>query len=169
MEPALSVLTVQMTGRFSALLFAAALLIPTVSAQGARRAAELFVAFVAAQTAHFAAVLWFAIVNDGQDIFPSSRSMQEAGGWPTVLGICAFFYALAFVALAARQAGSAAGGRLRRADGIATTIIGLMFLITYVPLITTSLWFAVPAALVLAGLIAYAFGDSVRRLPCRAP
>lgn len=166
MDTALPALAAQMTGRLSALLFVTALLAPAVSGRASRRSAGFFLAFITAHTAHYAAVVWFAVANGGRDLFPGGRSLQDVGGWLTVLGLFAFFYVLAFIGLAARRAGLAAGRWLRGADRMATILIGLQFVATYAPLVTRSLWFVAPTALLFIALVAYAFGDKVRRLPC---
>jgi hypothetical protein len=139
------------TGRLSTAVFIAALLASGAGRLGLRS----WLAFVAAQTVHFAAVLWFGIANGGRDLFPDGRSLGDAGGWPALLGIFAFFYILAFPVLTARRAGPDAGPRLRLAGRGATTLIGLIFLATYVPLIGGSMLFAMPVVVVSGALGAY--------------
>lgn len=136
------------TGRLSATVFVFALLV----AGGSRRALALWWTFLGAHTVHFAVVAWFAVANGGRGLFPGGRSLEEAGGWPTVLASAALFYSLALTALAARRAGVASSRWLRIAGSTATTCIGLMFLATYVPLVATSTFFILPAAAITGAM-----------------
>lgn len=134
------------TGRLSAALFAGAL----VGAALAWHAVRLWLAFMAAHTIHFAAVAWFAVVNDGQNLFPGGRSLAEAGGWPALLAIAAFFYALALISLASMTRPFAR--RLRMAGVLTTGIIGFMFLAVYVPMLRIAAIFVLLAAAIVGAL-----------------
>lgn len=158
-------LVVHWTARLSAVLFAAALLAPALSSLSARRAQTLYLGFIIAHTLHFSFVAWLAKVTGGENMFPGGRSVGDVGGWPAVLGIFAFFYTLALVGLVARRAGPRAGLGLRAAGRFSTTFIGFMFVSTYVPLIARSQWYALPAALVAAGVAVDAIAGRIRR--CR--
>lgn len=152
------------TGRVSAAMFVLALL----GAGAAERAVALWWAFLGGHTAHFVAVAWFAIVNEGRDLFPGGRSFEDAGGWPTVLGAVALFYALALAGLAERRSGPAAGRWSRMAGLAATVVIGLMFLAVYIPMIASSAFFAMPSMAVMGALgayLAHAAQQRRKRLP----
>lgn len=138
---------VVVTGRISAALFVVALLGAAVH----RHALKVWMAFLAIHTVHFAAVLWFAVANEGRDLFPGGTSLVEAGGWPVVLGSAVLFYALALTVLLALRKERRAGRWLSWAGAAATTLIGFEFLAVYVPLVPASPVFALSvAALVVA-------------------
>ena len=159
-------LAVHWTARLSAVLFAIALASPAWSTRVSRGSRDLYTAFILAHTAHFFFVAWLANATAGQNMFPGGRSVDDVGGWPTVLAIFAFFYALAFVGLVARRAGPNAGHGLRVANRVTTICLAILFVITYVGLIPQSPWYAVPAGLITAGLVIDAFGGIIRRSRC---
>jgi hypothetical protein len=159
-------IAVHWTARLSAVLFAAALAAPALYNLSARRSQSLYLGFILAHTIHFSFVVWLAKVTGGENMFPGGRSVGDAGGWPAVFGVFAFFYALAFVGLAARRAGPRARLGLRAAGRFSTAFIGFMFVSTYMPLIARSRWYALPAALVVAGVAVDMLGGRIRRLRC---
>ena len=67
--------------------------------------ARLYLAFMAVHAIHFTVVSTYARINGGRDLFPGGRSLNQAGGWPTVVSIYAVFSSLALT-------GWAAGGPL---------------------------------------------------------
>jgi hypothetical protein len=104
---------------------------------------------------HFAVVASYALAVPSAAVFPGSRDLTAAGGWPTVFGVFAIFYVPALLGLAARRAAGAARPWLRSADRASTLFIAFMFLATYVPLLGRSMAYALPMAMVLAGLLLY--------------
>ena len=166
MDPVHIDLAVHWSARLSSFLFAVALTLPRLTPRLSRQATELYAAFILAHTMHFGFVGWMAHVTDGANMFPGGRSVTDVGGWPTVLGIFVFFYALASVGLVARQVGPHAGHPLRLANRVTTTCLGLLFVVTYVGLIPHSLWYAVPGAFVAMGMIVDALGNTVRQPHC---
>jgi hypothetical protein len=154
---------VHWTARTSGVLFALALLAPTL---GLRRPLVPYVGFMLAHTIHFSFVVWLAVVTGGARMFPGGRDIADVGGWPAVFGVFTFFYVLASVGLLARRRGSDAGRALRLGGHFATTFLGYMFVSTYVPLITRSPWFAAPAALITIAVFADLLGERLGRLVC---
>jgi hypothetical protein len=146
-------LAMSWTARLAAVLFALSLLVPALSRQRAGQAGRIQVAFIVAQTLHFAFVAWLASATGGAGMFPGGRSVAEVGGWPVVVAIFALFYAVAFIALAARRSGTAQT-RLRTAGKLSTAFIGFMFVATYLPLVARSGWYALLALLVTAAVVA---------------
>ena len=142
---------VVVTGRLSATLFVAAL----CGAVLPWRAVQLWVGFLSAHTIHFAAVLSFAILNKGRDLFPGGMSLADAGGWPALAASATFFYSLAVTNLVSMRRGPRAGRWLRLAGPIAASLIGSMFLATYMPLVGISAFFAIPVLAVSAALVTY--------------
>lgn len=159
-------LALHWTARLSAILFAITLASPAWSTRALRGSRQLYLAFMLAHTAHFVFVVRLAQATAGENMFPGGRSVDDVGGWPTVFGIMSFFYALAIVGLIARRAGSTPGHRLRLANRIATTMIGFMFIVTYVQLTFQSSWFALLGILVTVGVLIDTFGEKVRRWRC---
>jgi hypothetical protein len=153
MSAAALYLALSWTARLSAVLFALSLLVPALATHRAKRWGRLQTAFIVAHTLHFACIAWLVSVSSGAGMFPGGRSVTEVGGWPVVLGIFALFYAVAFLASRARRA-DAAQTRLRTAGKLATVFIGFMFVATYLPLVTRSGWYALPALLVTAAVAA---------------
>ena len=144
---------VRVTGRTSAVLFAAAqfsqaLRLPSV---GAWR--PLYLGFVATHAVHFTAVTRYAAMTNGRNLFPGGRDMNDVGGWPTVLGIYALFFALASTA----WAGSSRAGRVqpgvRRAGSAANGLLGAMFASFYLGQIPQSRWNALPATIIGAAVL----------------
>jgi hypothetical protein len=154
---------VHWTARASAVLFALALLAPTLSL---RRPLMPYVGFMLAHTIHFSFVVWLALVTGGARMFPGGRDIADVGGWPAVFGVFTLFYVLASLGLLARHRGRNAGRALRLGGRFATTFLGYMFVSTYVPLMTRSPWFAVPAALITAAVFADLLGERLRRIGC---
>lgn len=159
---------VHWTARLSALLFAAALVAPSLFREpdGRRRSQLAFVAFLAAHTVHFASVLALISETGGNKMFPGGRDVADVGGMPAVFGIFAFFYLLATLALLERRAGPRAGTTLRLAGRCSTAFIGYMFVSTYIPLVERSPWYALPAALIATAVLLDLFAERVRHLRC---
>jgi hypothetical protein len=143
------------TGRMSVLLFTVALSLPALDGRARRWAADLFLLFVVAHTVHFAVVASYAIAVPNAALFPGSRDLAAVGGWPAVFVVAAIFYAPALIALAARRGGSGVRPWLRNADRASTLFISFMFVATYVPLLERSTAYALPIALVFAGVLLY--------------
>ena len=146
-------LAIKWTARLSAILFALSLLVPALSPHRRPHSVRLQIAFIVAHTLHFSFVARLASVTGGAGMFPGGRSVAQVGGWPAVLAIFALFYAVAFIALAARRS-DADQPRLRTAGKLSTAFIGFMFVATYVPLVARSGWYAFLALLVAAAVAA---------------
>jgi hypothetical protein len=155
---------VQLTARGSALLFAAA---QATSALGPRTGGaprRLYLAFMAAHAVHFTVVAAYAKVNGGRDLFPGGRSMNEVGGWATVVGIFASFSGLAVTGWAT-GAPRATGRPLLRAIGqAATSVMAAMFVGVYLGQVPRSPWYAVPATVVAGAASANVLAGRLRRL-----
>lgn len=122
---------VRLTARASAILFAAAQVTSALGLPTARASRPLYLAFMAAHAMHFTVVSRYAIANGGRDLFPGGRSMNDVGGWPTVLGIYTFFAGLALTGwITGRPAASSRPG-MRVAGRAAKGLIGVMFVRTY--------------------------------------
>jgi hypothetical protein len=154
---------VHLSARVSAMLFGASLAVPALFRIQTSGGVGLYVAFVAAHSVHFAFVTWLARATDGVGIFPGGRDMAEVGGWPALFGIFTFFYVLAFLGLAARLRANQAGASLRAAGKVSTLFIGFMFVSTYVPLVSRSPWYALPATLVTLAVLVDVAAPRVRR------
>ena len=144
---------VRLTARTSAVLFvsaqvAQALRLPT---PGAWR--SLYAAFVATHLVHFGLVARFAHRTRGRALFPGGRNMHDVGGWPTVLGIFAFFLALATVGWKAAEPWDT-HPRARPASQAATALMGAMFVSFYLGQVPHSRWHAAPAAIISAAVLA---------------
>ena len=157
---------VHWTARLSAVTFSAALL---TSALSARRSRVLDIGFLVAHTIHFSFVVRLALATGGKNMFPGGKDIADAGGWPAVFGIFAFFYLLAGTALIARHLGSRASRPMRALGQLSTVFIGFMFVKTYLPLVARSYWYVLPAALVTTAVAADVLGSKLRRLKCLAP
>ena len=88
-------LSVRLTARASALLFAAAQAAPALGSNIGRASRPLYLGFIAAHATHFTLVARYAHVNGVRNLFPGGRNMNEVGGWPTVLTLYALFAGLA--------------------------------------------------------------------------
>jgi hypothetical protein len=157
---------VHWTARASAALFSAALVAPALLRSSARGSRRLYLAFVAAHTVHFSFVVWLAKARGGRDMFPGGRSIADAGGWPAVFGIFAFFYALASIGLLARSDWAQGRPAVRVAGSLATGFLGFMFASTYAPLIARSPWYALGAAVVTVAVAVDVLAPLARRLRC---
>ena len=149
--------TVRITARTSAVLFTSAQLtqalrLPTPSAWR-----PLYAAFVAAHAIHFGFVARFAHRTHGRALFPGGRNMHDVGGWPTVLGIFAFFFVLAAVGWVAAEPADARLGR-RLAGRAAMALIGAMFVSFYLGQVPRSPWHAVPGGIVGSAVLANIVG-----------
>jgi hypothetical protein len=120
-----------------------------VLAAGGRRA---WFVYIASLTGLFAAVSAFAVAGGGENLFPGGRSLAEVGGWPSLLAIFALCYSLAFVGLRAQLGGGAASRGLQVSGLAATTMLALMYYLTYLPLVRTHSWFVVPVIALSAAL-----------------
>lgn len=144
---------VRVTGRTSAVLFAAAqfsqaLRLPSV---GAWR--PLYLGFVATHAVHFTAVTRYAAMTNGRNLFPGGRDMNDVGGWPTVLGIYALFFALASTAWAGPGRAGRVRPGVRRAGSAATGLLGAMFASFYLGQVPRSRWNALPATIIGAAVL----------------
>lgn len=148
--------TVRLTARGSGLLFAAAQVASAIGSPAARASRPLHLAFMAAHTAHFAAVVRYAIATGGRGLFPGGRSLNDVGGWPTLVGIYSLFGALAVSAqTCAVPLGSGQSGRQVAGVGpVATGLIAAMFVGTYLGQLARSKWYAVPAVAIGAATAA---------------
>jgi hypothetical protein len=144
-------LAVHWTARASALLFSLGLVTPVAFPGRTWTGRSAYLGFMTAHTVHFAFVFLLAQANQGQNMFPGGRSIEESGGWGAVIGIAAFFYTLAFLGLLGR-AGEVSSWR-RWASLFATTFLGYMFVSTYVPLATTTPWYWLPAGVVTVAVL----------------
>jgi hypothetical protein len=154
---------VRLTGRGSAVLFAAAEATHALGPRAGRATRRLYVGFLVTHAVHFVVVAEYAIVTKGRNLFPGRRSLDAVGGWPTVAGI---YTAFAGVALAGWPAGpgSPGGLRLRLAGSVARALIGALFVGTYLGQLRQSRWYAVPAVMVGAAVIAQPLvGPATRR------
>jgi uncharacterized protein len=156
--------TVQLTARGSALLFAAAQATSALGPRTGRAPRLLYLAFMAAHAVHFTVVAAHAKVNGGRDLFPGGRSMNEVGGWATVVGIFASFSGLAVTGWAT-GASRATGRPLMRAIGqAATSVMAAMFVGVYLGQVPRSPWYAVPATVVAGAASANVLAGRLRRL-----
>ena len=155
---------VRLTARTSALLFAGAQATSALGPRAARASRRLYLAFMAAHAVHFTVVARYARVNGGRDLFPGGRSMNEVGGWPTVVGIYSFFAGLAVTGWAT-GAPRATGQPLMRAIGQAATwVMAAMFVGVYLGQLPRSRWYALPATAVAGAAIANVVARRLRRL-----
>lgn len=155
--------TVRLTARTSAVLFASAQLAQAFRLPRPWAWRPLFVAFVAVHTVHFVVVARFAQRTHGRDLFPGGRNMRDVGGWPTVLGIFAFFFILAAVGWIAAEPSDAQ--QVRRPAGLAATaLIGAMFASVYLGQATRSPQHAAMGAIIGAAVLA---NIAARTLACR--
>ena len=136
---------VRMTARASALLFAGAQATAALGPPTARASRPLYLAFMGAHAAHFAVVTRYAKVNGGRDLFPGGRSMNEVGGWPTVLSIYFLFSVFALTGWAAGAPPGTVQPALRKTGHAATGLIGAMFVGTYLRQLTRSRWYVLLA------------------------
>ena len=139
---------VRLTARTSAVLFSVAQLSAGAGPRAARISRAAYLGFMAAHAVHFVVVARYAVVNQGRRLFPGGRSLSDAGGWRTVLGIFSAFAGLAVTGWVGRR--PAVGVRpARRPEGrVATSVIAAMFVGTYLGQLRRSRWYALPAALV---------------------
>jgi len=143
---------VHLTARTSALFFSMAQLTQGVTPRSTRVTRATYLAFMAAHTVHFAVVARYAFLNRGRSLFPGGRTLADAGGWPTVLGIYSAFAGLALTGWRGR---SPTARPVRRLAGqVATSVIAAMFVGTYAGQLRSSRWYAAPAALVAGSTIA---------------
>ena len=120
---------VRLTARSSALLFASSTLATATGGPAAKVAARpLYLGFLLAHATHFAVVAHYAVRTDGRDMFPGGRSLQDVGGWSSVLSIYSLFAGLAF---AGWSVSGAARGPQRVVGLGATGAIGALFAGTY--------------------------------------
>ena len=73
----------RVTGRTSAVLFAAAQFSQALRLPSAGAWRPLYLGFVAAHAVHFTAVTRYAAMTNGRNLFPGGRDMNDVGGWPT--------------------------------------------------------------------------------------
>lgn len=131
------------TARLSTTLFLAAM----TGAILRRHAVTLLSAYFAAHLIHFSAVAWFAFATNNSNI-------RDLGGWPGVLTIGGVFCVLVVCALFAWSGRGNRGVRITGHAGI--VMIALSFLASYVPLVSRSVFFALPAVALVTALGFYA-------------
>ncbi|HEU5074286.1 MAG TPA: hypothetical protein VFU02_08935 [Polyangiaceae bacterium] len=157
---------VRWSARFATGAFVVAVALPALTRAAGGSSARSWLVFLLLQTLHFGLVVRLAVLVDGVDMFPDGRSVDDAGGWPTVFAIIAVFYALGVPVLWRRLRAEAAGRVLRLTATGATLCLGLMLLATYVPLWGRSSWFVLPAVLVVAALVFELAALAQRRVRC---
>jgi hypothetical protein len=155
---------VRLTARGSAVLFAAAEATHALRPRADRPTRRLYVGFLVTHAVHFFVVAEYAIVTKGRNLFPGRRSLDAVGGWPVVAGIYIAFAALALTGWPARP-NSPVGLRLRVASSVARALIGTLFVGTYLGQLRQSRWYAVPAVMVGAAVIAKPLVGPATRLP----
>jgi hypothetical protein len=128
-------------------LFAAAQAAPLIGTRPAHASEPLYLTFMAAHAVHFVAVARYAVLTGGRELFPGGRSMQQVGGWRTVLGIYTFFAGLAAIGWTGRPTATDATRRTRSAGIAANTAIGAMFTETYLRQIPHSAWYVAPTVM----------------------
>jgi uncharacterized membrane protein YeaQ/YmgE (transglycosylase-associated protein family) len=153
-HPATLYRAVRLTARASALLFAAAQASQAMGSRAAVARQPLYLAFMTAHATHFAVVARYAKATGGRGLFPGGRNLQDVGGWLTVAAIYTFFAGLAGTGWAAGTPAVRNTPGLGIAGHVATTIIGAMFTGTYLGQLPRSTWYAVPAAVVGAAVLA---------------
>ena len=153
-KPAALYRAVRLTARTSALLFAAAQASQAVGARAAVARQPLYLGFMAAHATHFALVTRYAKATGGRGLFPGGRNLHDVGGWLTVATIYTFFAGLAGTGWAAGTPAVRNTPGIGTAGRIATGIIGAMFVGTYLGQLPRSTWYAVPAAVVGAAVLA---------------
>jgi uncharacterized protein len=154
---------VQLTARTSALLFAAAQAAAALGPRAERASRPLYVAFMAAHAVHFSVVARYAVVNDGRDLFPGGRSLDDVGGWPTVAGIYTFFAGLAVTGWATGRPRAVSRRAMRIIGQAATWLMAGMFVEVYLRQLPRSRWYAVPATAVAGAVTAKVVGQRLRR------
>ena len=139
--------TVRLTARASGLLFAAA---HGASALESPRTTSraLYRAFLVAHAVHFAAVARYATATGGRGLFPGGRSLQDVGGWRTILGIYAFLAGLALTGQGAVAPTRTASPAVGVPAQVATGLVASMFVGTYLGQLVHSRWYLVPALLI---------------------
>jgi len=158
--------SVRLAARASALLFAAAQAAPALGSHIGRASRPLYLGFVAAHATHFTLVARYAHVTGGRDLFPGGRSMNEVGGWPTVLAIDTVFAGLAVTGWAGMSQRTRPPWH-RAAGCAATGLIGALFVGTFLGQLARSPWYALPATVVSAAVMAN--GLTGRRTPESRP
>lgn len=154
---------VRLTARTSALLFAGA---QATSAFGPRAlpvSRRLYLAFMAAHAIHFTVVSTYAKINGGRDLFPAGRSLNQAGGWPTVISIYTLFSSLALTGWAAGGPLATTHPKIGTIGRAATWVIAAMFVGTYLGQLSRSPWYALPATVVAGAATANILSRQRRR------
>ena len=145
---------VRLTARASALLFAAGKATSAIGPPLAQASRPFYVAFLAAHAVHFTVVARYAVVNGGRDLFPGGRSLDDVGGWRTVVGIYSSFAGLAvsgWVGGSPRVAGRSLWHPIGHG---ATWVMATMFVGVYLGQLRRSRWYAVPATAVAGAMVA---------------
>jgi hypothetical protein len=155
--------TVRLTARGSGLLFAGAQATSALGPPAGRASRPLYLGFLAVHAVHFVAVARYAVATSGRGLFPGGRSMNEVGGWPTVLGIYALFAGLAVTGRPTAWPSRSQPPALRRSARAATGIIATMFVGTYFGQLTRSGWYALPAAAIATATTANLLANRHRR------
>ena len=154
---------VRLTARTSALLFAGAQATSAFGPRAAPASRRLYLAFMAAHAVHFTFVSTYAKINGGRDLFPGGRSLNQAGGWPTVLSIYTLFSSLAVSGWAAGGPLATAHPKIGTIGHAATRVIAAMFVGVYLGQVTRSPWYAVPATAVAGAATANILSQHRRR------
>ena len=139
---------VRLTARTSALLFAGAQATSAFGSRAAPVSRRLYLAFMAVHAVHFSVVSTYAKVNGGRDLFPGGRSLDQAGGWPTVLSIYTLFSSLALTGWAAGGPLATTHPEIGTIGHAATRVIAAMFVGVYLGQLIRSPWYALPATAV---------------------
>ena len=139
---------VRLTARTSALLFAGAQAASAFGPRAAPVSRRLYLAFMAAHAVHFSVVSTYAVVNGGRDLFPGGRSLNQAGGWPTVVSIYTLFSGLALTGWAAGGPLATTHPKMGTVGHAAIRVIAVMFVGVYLGQLTRSPWYALPATAV---------------------
>ena len=154
---------VHLTARTSALLFAGAQATSALGPRAAPASRLLYLAFMTAHAVHFTVVARYASVNGGRNLFPGGRSLNEAGGWPTVAGIYTFFSSLAIAGWVAGAPQSTGENPMRSIGQTSRWIITAMFVGVYLGQVPRSRWYAVPAAVVAGAVTANVWAQRLRQ------
>lgn len=149
---------VRLTARTSALLFSGAQAAAALGPRATPASRLLYLAFMAAHAIHFSVVARYAKVNEGRDLFPGGRNLNDVGGWATVLTIFALFSGLVVTGMP-RPTGSTSVRVIGRA---ATSLIAAMFIGVYLGQVPRSRWYAVPASVVAGAVAARVLAERLR-------
>ncbi len=154
---------VRLTARTSALLFAGAQITSALGPRTGPAPRLLYLAFMAAHAVHLTVVARYAVVNRGRDLFPGGRSLEDAGGWPTVAAIYSVFAGLAVTGWATGTPRAASRRTTRIVGQTATWLMAGMFVEVYLGQLPRSRWYAVPATAMAGAVTANVVSQRLRR------